>query len=124
MTPVIYRTADQPRVADIVTAACKLTALSRDEIMGRSRQMHICRVRNAVCYVARSYGHGYSAIGRALDKDHKSIMHACNVAGEVMAAQPIYRQVVSDIKVAAGRIHAGHRMAVTDPAPDATPISA
>lgn len=113
MSATPYRTADQPSVADVVTAASRITKLSEDDLLGRSRMMHIVRVRNAVCLVAHEMGHSYSAIGRELGKDHTTIIHAVEQASDLTAERKLYRQLVNDIRMLAGRIHASRALVLT-----------
>lgn len=63
------------RIADIIAMASRFTGVSTDDIVGRSRNKRLVRVRAAVCLVARQYGHSYPAIGHRFGRDHSTIIN-------------------------------------------------
>lgn len=83
MTPQDRLAADTmnlPRatVRQIAIEVCAYTGHSVSSVMGNSRLAHDCRVREMVCYIARRSGMSLPQIGRALHRDHTTIMHAIN----------------------------------------------
>lgn len=46
-------------------------------INSRIRVYEVAVFRHIYCYIARSIGYSYSAIGRAIGKDHATVINAC-----------------------------------------------
>ena len=63
------------RIADVVQAATTVFGLRLSQITGPSRFVEVVHARQAVMLVAREHGHAFMAIGRALRKDHTTVMH-------------------------------------------------
>lgn len=63
-------------VRAIAQEVCEWTGHSLAAVMGPSRLAHDCRVRELVCYIAHRNGMSTPQIGRALHRDHSSIVSA------------------------------------------------
>lgn len=75
-------------VASIIEAACKFTLFSKADIIGERRWMQLARVRQAVCYLAVEAGNGYKHTGRALGRDHSTVIHACQKVEILLKRDP------------------------------------
>ena len=62
-------------VADIVSAVSMETGIKPQAIYSNSRRQRVAFARQLVMYVAHRHGVSHSAIGRALGRDHSTIMH-------------------------------------------------
>lgn len=78
LTPedVAYTRTPRATVRLISKEVSRLTGIPASEIMGPRRSADVCRARELVCYVARRNGMSYPQIGRALKRDHSTIIHA------------------------------------------------
>lgn len=81
MTPADRIAADamnNPRatVRAIAKEVCDYTGHSINSVMGKSRLASDCRVRELVCYIAHRQGMSLPQIGRALHRDHTTILSA------------------------------------------------
>ena len=78
LTPEDIRATRTPRatVRMIASEVSEITGVPASEILGRRRAQEVCHARELVCYVARRTGMTYSQIGRALNRDHSTIIHA------------------------------------------------
>lgn len=69
--------ADVPdRLAEIVVGIGKSHKLSYHSLRGRGRMPDVVRCRKEICTVARSMGFSLMAIGRAINRDHTTVIHA------------------------------------------------
>lgn len=64
-------------------------------VRGPSRASAVCDVRHTVAAVLRGLGWSFPQIGRALDRDHTSIMHAVKRVDE----SPVLRQIAAGVDV-------------------------
>lgn len=67
---------DRATVRAIAKEVAEYTGHSVTAIMGNSRLAQHCRVRELVCYIAYRHGLSYPRIGRALHRDHTTIINA------------------------------------------------
>lgn len=63
-------------VRHIARDVCAEAGHSFDAVMGASRKWEDVQVRDLVCYIARRNGLSFAGIGRALNRDHKTIIQA------------------------------------------------
>ncbi|KQM18397.1 helix-turn-helix domain-containing protein [Novosphingobium sp. Leaf2] len=103
------------RIADIVTIAAELSGVSRQEIMSKSRVARVVRVRNACYMIARESGKSYPAIGRALGRDHSTIIHGLSKAIITAHEEPRYRAFLKRLRTAVSNVQpfAGDRISPT-----------
>ena len=50
----------------------------------------LCRMRQAVIWVAKERGYSFHKIARALNRDHSTIMHAYRIAGTLRGISPSF----------------------------------
>lgn len=65
-------------IMDVVRAVCRETEIPVAAILGDSRKRTICQARWLICYLARERGHTVEAIGRAIRKDHSSVVYGAH----------------------------------------------
>ena len=70
------RDPSAPTMRQIIRVTSDLTGLNVTEIMARRRNLLSINARFALIAIARSYGHSLTTIGRALDRDHTSILNS------------------------------------------------
>lgn len=66
----------RPTVRNIAADVCAEAGHSFDAVMGPSRVPDDVRLRDLVCYIAHRNGLSYAGIGRALNRDHHTIIYA------------------------------------------------
>lgn len=88
------------RIADLIAIASRISGVSKVEIKGQSRLMHLARIRQAVAHVAVSQGvHSTPQIGKALGgRDHSTIIHANRRAIEVAKRDSEYAHFIKRIR--------------------------
>lgn len=64
----------------IIAAICQMAGLSQREVLSRSRKPNLVSVRGRIAIALRGQGMSYPAIGRALGRDHSTVMHAIRKA--------------------------------------------
>lgn len=92
------------RVSDLITIASRITRLTPDQITGPQRHKPIARVRQAVAYVAAEQGrHSYPQIGKMLNRDHSTIIHAHKMVPVFMRSDADLRLLVERLFIEAER---------------------
>lgn len=92
------------RVSDLITIASRITGLTPSQIVGPQRHKPITRVRQAVAYVAAEQGkHSISQIGRMMNRDHTTIIHARRMVPEFMKRDADLRLLVERLFIEAER---------------------
>ena len=76
----------------IIEIAESFWGLAEGSIRGRSRVFHILWPRYVVCGILRSKGYTYQAVGDVLDRDHGSIMNACEQYKAITETLPKYQE--------------------------------
>lgn len=61
--------------AEVVAVVAAEHGVTVDEILSPSRYRHIVAARREVCTRLRAQGWSYPAIGRALGRDHATVMY-------------------------------------------------
>ncbi|MEA2298810.1 MAG: chromosomal replication initiator protein [Solirubrobacteraceae bacterium] len=81
---------DPPSIATIQDAVCTHFAISREELLSRSRAQRLAWPRHVAMYLARELtDHSLPVIGREFGgRDHSTVLNACRRAGERLAADP------------------------------------
>ena len=78
----IRRLAPVNEVSAIAEAVALLIGLTVDDIMGRRRGQPAVEARQLVMYVAWRRGFSKCAIGRAMDRDHSTVVHGIRAEAE------------------------------------------
>lgn len=68
-------------VGEIITLVSRCTQVPEEDIRGRRRTAQIAYARQKTMAVARLRGLHYAQIGRALDRDHSTVIQACKKLG-------------------------------------------
>jgi hypothetical protein len=95
------------RIADIIYHASQLSGIPIVEIVGRSRLKHKVQVRHAVCLIAREQRQGkepaysFPTIGRAMGKDHSTVIHGCRMGRDTARRDPVFATFVETLRQAA-----------------------
>ncbi len=71
----------KPAIDRIIDATCEYTNTPKSLLLSPVRNGEVCRVRDMVIWTAYRSGHTYSAIGRALGRDHTTIIHSARKTG-------------------------------------------
>jgi chromosomal replication initiator protein len=79
-----------PTISSIQDAICAHFAISRDELLSRSRSQRVAWPRHVAIYLARELtDHSLPVIGRQFGgRDHSTVLNACRRAGERIATDP------------------------------------
>lgn len=104
-------------VRDIAAEVAAGFGVSRAELLGDGRHGYVTRARFAAAWIARRR-HGYSTprIGRALNRDHSTILNAIRRCEELRASDPDYRKITDKLAGNASRCcpHCGGSLADAD----------
>lgn len=73
---------DAARIRDIVREVAALSGIPASSILSDERRRQVVLARDLVAHAAYNRGFSFSAIGRALGRDHTSIMAAVRREGE------------------------------------------
>ena len=76
----------------IIEIAERYWGLKEGSIKGRSRVFHILWPRYVICEILREKGYTYQAAGDVLDRDHGSIMNACEQYKAITETYPKYKE--------------------------------
>lgn len=71
----VYRDLSKPSKAQILEEVCRRHGVAPERIKGRERNKDIARIRIEASGLMLAAGHGYSAIGRFLNRDHATIIY-------------------------------------------------
>ncbi|MEO0678838.1 MAG: helix-turn-helix domain-containing protein [Pseudomonadota bacterium] len=87
---------------DFVLATAERFGRAPDEITGRRRDMPLARQRMLGMVAATSAQHlSLTAIGRAFDKDHTTVLHARKTVADQLAGKPEEREHLDAIRARA-----------------------
>jgi chromosomal replication initiator protein len=99
-------------IAEIQQTVAAAFSLTRADLLSRSREQRIACARHVAMYLSRELARGekrgpdgvrsnppasYPRIGMAFDRDHTSVMHACNSIGHKCRVDLRFAQMVDDI---------------------------
>lgn len=62
---------------DLVRAAARVTGIDAKSLVSPDRRNHVVQIRTAISIAARRIGRSTTQIGRALNRDHSTII--CNI---------------------------------------------
>jgi hypothetical protein len=63
-------------MTEVVSRVCKQFSVSSADLLGARRHAHIAQARHVLAWLLRERGLSYPAIGKAMNKDHTTIMSA------------------------------------------------
>jgi hypothetical protein len=82
-----------------VVLSARRFGISTDELMGPSKARDTLDARSVACYAAhRLLGASSTVTGRAVNRDHTTVLHACGRVGE----DPRLRRVATDVATQLG----------------------
>lgn len=64
------------RFRAVLTEVSEATGISISRILGRSRVRPVVEARQLVCHVLYRHGMSYPQIGRLINRDHTTVLHA------------------------------------------------
>jgi len=64
----------RPSLDDIITAACKVTGVTRAAFLGHDRPAQHVYARQLAAHIAQAHGYPYPQIGRAFDRKHTTVL--------------------------------------------------
>jgi chromosomal replication initiation ATPase DnaA len=73
-----YERAGLTRTEHVIQSAANLYGVTAEAVLSPSRDAQDVRARQAACWLLRARGLTLPAIGRALGRDHTTVLYACN----------------------------------------------
>lgn len=67
------------RIEQILRNVCDEYAVSRTQLLGRSRRHSVAQARGQVCRALREMGLSYPEVAEALNLDHTTVMYHCQI---------------------------------------------
>ena len=86
------------RIADIIALASRLSCVPVADLLGKSRLKLHTPTRFAICMVAREHGHSYPQIGKRINRDHSTVIHAVDRAEYMFVRDPDFAVFVMDLR--------------------------
>jgi chromosomal replication initiator protein len=98
-------------IAEIQQTVAATFCLSRADLLSRSRQQHVACARHIAMYLSRELARpgengdrgnpraSYPRIGMAFDRDHTSVMHACNSIERKCRTDQRFARLVDSIAI-------------------------
>lgn len=83
-------------IDDIIYAVSKVRHLTISEIMSMSRKKELAESRHIICFISQFAGYSSLAIGKALRRDHATILHGRNVALNLMDVDENFKKQVNE----------------------------
>lgn len=74
-----------------MAAVTRIFGVPRIKLVGRARSRPIVRPRWAAMWVARELGHTFQEIADKFDRDHSTVVHACQGCENVQLRDAAYR---------------------------------
>lgn len=96
-------------IDEVQNRVAKAFALSRAELLSRSRKREIAEARQIAMYLCRNLagkpegraGAGWASfprIGLAFARDHSSVIHACNVVSQRRAMDNSFAELLDELR--------------------------
>jgi chromosomal replication initiator protein len=97
-------------IGEVQNRVAKAFALSRAELLSRSRKREVASARQIAMYLcrdlAKSAAYGASSvgwasfprIGMAFSRDHSSVIHACNVVSQRRAVDGSFAELLDELR--------------------------
>lgn len=87
-------------VFDIITAACRVFGCGYKDILSGRKGEHVTKARRAVYYLARELTKSsFPQIGRALRKDHTTVMSGIKRAEWEIGLDPLFADAVNKVRL-------------------------
>ncbi|MCV6826020.1 MULTISPECIES: helix-turn-helix domain-containing protein [Halocynthiibacter] len=61
---------------EITEKVCDVYGISQQLLVSKNRSFRVCEARNEAVWHLLQLGHSYTAIGRAFNRDHSTVIHA------------------------------------------------
>lgn len=91
----------EPTIREIIEAAAETFNVPVGQVLSQKRSRHYARPRQVAAYLARSLTHhSTTSIGRAMDRDHATVLHATRVIGDLMNRDARTRELVERTRTA------------------------
>ncbi|QGP80015.1 hypothetical protein [Sphingobium sp. CAP-1] len=105
VTPARYESAELlATVSNSPPLLCQIifTAAGDDKAMVADLRSNLqgdplCRLRHAIAWAGKELGFSYHSIGRALNRDHSSVMHSHRVALRLVPLDDAFRLLCEDL---------------------------
>ena len=92
------------RITDMLRAVCLEFGITRDQLVGRSKQQHFIAARRKFCHDSRAAGLSIGRIAQILERDHSTVVHHLSL--ELIRLPPRPRPTVRSVrKVVAASMH-------------------
>lgn len=89
------------RVREVLAHASDTTLIPMADLVGKSRFREHCYARFAICMVANENGRSLSEIGRVLNRDHTTVLHAVRQGKELEARGGNFAALVRNVRLRA-----------------------
>lgn len=85
---------------DIISAVCRHYGVKRRDLVSKSRKQALVQARQLAMYLSHKYSDiTYSQLGRMLgNRDHTTVLYACNQVVRRISADKAYRREVEEIE--------------------------
>ena len=79
-------------VTELIEAATAFWGLEKDDLTGKSKKPEVCWPRFVCCWILRQKGLSDTAIGKALNREHSTIVNAIKQFKALTEVYPAYKQ--------------------------------
>ena len=87
-----------PTIPDLVRSAAIIWDLPHSEVGGRCRRHVVVQARSAAVVLSvHKQSRSYAQVGRALSRDHTTMIHSCNAATWAITKDPHFAARVRDV---------------------------
>lgn len=77
--------------------AARAFHVTQDDLLSPSRRRECIDARAVACYSARLLGFSYPRIGKAIERDHTTVMAACSRVGETPRLRGIAQRIAEQL---------------------------
>lgn len=85
----------EPTIREIIEAAAETFNATAEQLLSERRARDCARPRQVAAYLARSLtAHSTTGIGRAMNRDHATILHATRVVENLIGRDEAFRERV------------------------------
>lgn len=96
-----YERAGLTRTEHVIAAAADLYGVTADAVLSNDRGGRVVLARQAACWLLRARGLSLPTIGRALGRDHTTVLYACNKLDADPAKRALLYALLTNVEVAA-----------------------
>lgn len=100
-----------PKAEEVIDACAAAWGVTTAAIRGKARPEAIIAPRQAAMYLMRAAGLSFPAIGRALLRDHATVIYGCRVVEDRLATEPKFKALVIEV---ANKLGIGLQQKVVD----------